>query len=291
MNPFDLSGPAFLALYLAVAAGAVLIAAWLRWQLRQSGGASDLDPSDLSAYHLAYLAGGKERAVRAALAALVQGGALTVDSGRWTVSAQRRPAAEEPLERELYACVAAADGCPLTDLCRHGDEALAGIREEIEQAGLTLTAGQARVARWWPLLLMLGVAGLGSIKILVGLARHKPVFFLVLLVAATAGGALVGFGRRPFRSRRGDQLLRRARAEQAALQTTAQRQPEALAPADLSCAVALFGLEGLGGSRFADMRAGLRGGKDGGGGCGFASCGGGGCGGGGCGGGCGGCGA
>jgi uncharacterized protein (TIGR04222 family) len=299
MNPFDLLGPDFLVFYLIVAAVVAVLAAWLRWHLRQPTDPGDVRPSALSPYHLAYLADGPKLAMNAAAAALVQQGALGVGSRTGQLApTDTPPQPAHPLEGAVHAYLAEQGGCTLRQLHRADCPELNRIHDDLERDGLLVAAGQRAAARAFPLLLLLSVAGLGVIKILVGVSRGKSVAFLVVLVVFTVLLALGTFARRVHRSRRGDKLLEQARSEQAALRTTAHSRPDALPASELSLAVALFGVAVLSMGPLVDLRSAARAADSGGGGggCGGADagggggCGGGGCGGGGCGGGCGGCG-
>ncbi|HET6880009.1 MAG TPA: TIGR04222 domain-containing membrane protein, partial [Pirellulales bacterium] len=76
LNPFDFNGPTFILLYLMLLVVAVIAALLLRRSLR--GGEQEASNDSLGPYETAYLAGGKRLAIRAALAALVNRGALVV---------------------------------------------------------------------------------------------------------------------------------------------------------------------------------------------------------------------
>src|SRR5947207_11780745 len=107
MNPFDLPGPDFIGLYITVLAVAVGAAIALRWCLRLPAESGDLDVDDLSPYHMAWLAGGRERSVKAAAAALVQRRLLRLQDLPTALLVQGDcPADAEPLEREVHAAIA-----------------------------------------------------------------------------------------------------------------------------------------------------------------------------------------
>ena len=78
MNPFDLRGPDFLVVYLVVFAVVMALAGLLRWYLRLPGGEPQLEVTELSPYEIAYLAGGENLAVNAAIARLVHDDALAL---------------------------------------------------------------------------------------------------------------------------------------------------------------------------------------------------------------------
>jgi hypothetical protein len=79
------------------------------------------------------------------------------------------PAGADPLEERVYEAA-------LVDIRSARQAAapeVAKIRERLEDEGLELPAGQARVARWLPALLLLSLAAFGLVKVAVGLSRHK----------------------------------------------------------------------------------------------------------------------
>jgi uncharacterized protein (TIGR04222 family) len=295
MNPFDLPGPAFLQLYAAVFAVGLALAIFLRRLLRVPKPDPFQDPPALDPYEAAYLAGGPRRAINAALARLVQDGALGVEAGTGKLVRQGDlPAGAYPLERHLYPSSPADPELTVKELGGRAERQLEKIATRLERQGLLVAGAQAWRARLLPLAVMLGVAFFGAGKLLVGAARHKPVGFLVLACIVTGLVALLGFARRVHRSRRGDGVLAQLQSEHVALRETARTRPGDLPSADLSLAVGLFGLGLLATGPLSPLHTLLRPpgstGGGGGGGCGSGGCGGGGggCGGGGGGGGCGG---
>src|SRR5262245_4080738 len=165
MNPFDLPGPEFLTFYLTAAGVAVIVATWLRRRLRAPADEGDVTPASLSAYHLAYLAGGQGLALNAAVAALVQRRALRVDrkGGALTLQSETLSAAH-PLERSVHQLVAARAVSSLRDLHRASLGQLDQIRERLEQEGLLVPAGRGLAAQLLPLLLVLAVVLTGAVK-------------------------------------------------------------------------------------------------------------------------------
>src|SRR5438132_1661897 len=116
MNPLDLPGPLFLALYCLLLAGAAVVAASVRRGLLYPNDDPPEECFALSAYDVAYLEGGEELAASAALAKLFHGGAVTV-SGPDRLCAGERPPEMEPLEQAVHAAVAGGgDGQPVRDI-------------------------------------------------------------------------------------------------------------------------------------------------------------------------------
>ncbi|SIO13210.1 TIGR04222 domain-containing protein [Singulisphaera sp. GP187] len=299
MDLLNLTGSHFLNFYLCLMSGAVVMAAVLRWGARSPSDDPGIETMDLDPYEVAYLSGGDEPAADAAIASLVQRGAVSVNPARRTIKA------EGSLPRRLHSVERAVAPDPtfameaertIAAARQAAKPALEGTRKRLVMLGLLLDNGPARIARWLPTLPLLAVLLLGLAKIQVGLARGKPVSYLVALCLVTA---LVGIGFgfvRPCRSRRGDSVLKQLRRQNAALRLTGSRRAAKLANHDLTLAVALFGTGILVGGPLNDLRTALAPPPSlGGGGSGGADCGGGGCGGGdggggGGGSGCGGCG-
>jgi uncharacterized protein (TIGR04222 family) len=285
MNLFDLPGPVFLTFYGLLLAGAVVVALVLRRWLRQP---SD-EPAELpvlSPYEAAYLTGGDELAVNAALTRLVDEGILDVDAGQRKLTVRAGMAAPaDPLEMAILQATKGNEGQPIKDVRAATMAELSRLRNRLLELGLLVSDDQACFARFLPAITVLCLVPIALVKINVGVEREKPVALLVIACIITAAIALFGFGRRVHRSRRGDLVLQNLREEHAALQTTAQHQ--ALAGIDLALAVALFDLAILAGGPHANLQTALK--PPQGASCAAGGCGGG-CGGGGCGGGCGGCG-
>ena len=101
---------------------------------------------------------------------------------------------------------------------------------------------------------VLAVLVLGMMKISVGMTRHRPVGFLVILCAMTAVIGLALLVVRPRRSRYGDRELDRLRRENAALRTATGSRADELTGADLALALGLFGTAVLAEGPLADLR-------------------------------------
>lgn len=159
-----------------------------------------------------------------------------------------------------------------------GDEA-ERLSGRLQDAGLVLPPLQAAKVRWFPALIVASVAGLGAVKIAVGISRGRPVGFLAAAVIATLVVAGM-FVSRSARSRSGDRLVSRLKQQHASL----ARSDYTGVPAEqLALAIALFGAAILAGGALDEVRNAFGAAAKHGGGC-STGCGSG------CGGGCGGCG-
>jgi uncharacterized protein (TIGR04222 family) len=278
-NPLNLTGPEFLKFYFFLSIAVVFLASRLRAYLRSPGGSPIQRPVALDVYETAYLAEGKNRVVDTAIASLVQKEYVTIQVS------QRRLILKEPLENlspveQIVANAIKLDG-QINKVRSAGTQSMNIIRDRLQQLDLLVSQAQLRKAQTYPAILIAALLGLGIAKIWVGMARGRPVGYLVTMCIIIA---LIGFGLwlTPIhRSRYGDRVLKD-------LHTRVRSTVGHSTDAHLPLAFALLGAVVLPNDIFADLKQvvtpvssngdGGGGGGDGGGG------------GGGCGGGCGGCG-
>ncbi|MFY1832007.1 TIGR04222 domain-containing membrane protein [Myxococcus fulvus] len=252
MDPLNLPGPDFLALYVLLAMSALALGFFLRWLLRTPGGSPDVLPQRLDPYEIAMLSGPKA-VVHTALARLLHQKALVMDGTHLTTTGKRSDFASH-FERLVYAAVHESKKSN-AELIASIEPALERLKSPLQQRGWLVDEGQATRARWLPMLPMLGVLLLGLAKINVGLEREKPVSLLVFLCLVTAGSLFFLTGR-VWTSRRGAALLRALRWNQQPLKmsTMSADTSQAMNSQDLGVAVALFGLGAVAMSDFELMR-------------------------------------
>ncbi len=203
MNPFDLSGGPFLALY----AGLFPLALLACWALRNAirgnaGGAADpLTPAEL-----AWLAGGRARAADAAVVGMVSFGGAYLDTKNKRIApvpgARRLPNWIVPFHAALDAPVATAR------IARRFAAPLDAVQAGLAARGLAPDASQAASAGRWSIAPLLLLAGFGAVRIDIGLERGRPVGILVAFVAATLLAALLLSFARPTRTLAGRAALR-----------------------------------------------------------------------------------
>src|SRR5262249_54180892 len=137
-------GPEFLALHVAVLVLLVLLAVYLRWSLRQSDPHPGGEEPALGPYETAYLAGGEGQVIRAALASLLQRGAVSLKAGDRTLEYHADLPPDAPgLERVLHAAAAQNEGLPLRDVRGVAAKILDGMGQRLTDAGLLVDAGRA----------------------------------------------------------------------------------------------------------------------------------------------------
>ncbi|BAV99678.1 TIGR04222 domain-containing membrane protein [Lysobacter enzymogenes] len=291
-NPLDFYGGGFLILYLAALPWAYLVGTAIKRALRGPNQRNSAQVED--SVELAYLAGGAERAADAALVELMHRDVLGLDySGAPLQAAGRLDRVWLRIDAARLQVQAAQMPRPVRDAAAVAQReqslsrtlaALVRVYEpigaQLRRKGWWLSRAADVRLRWLGSAPLLALAGLGTAKIFVGLARERPVGFLVVLVALTALIALARLLRQQRRTRAGEWALHDAHGR--------------ATPGEPAVYVALSGTVGLYGSGFADYHIlrtpppGSSGGDSGSGSSsGGDSGGGGGCGGGGCG-GCGG---
>lgn len=308
LNPYDFNGPTFLMFYVLAAVvifQIAFVAKMLILRKTEAGSPSIRSRAqelaiELTPYEAALLAGGRERAVLTACAALSQHGITEVDttdrclkrtSGGWS----HDPGKMQPLEEAVL------------DYTRNGvlsmeraksilSPELEVMEGKLEKRGLIPDCNQLAVARLVPFLICL-VSGLALAlpKLMVGVGREKPVTFLLLELSVWMLLSFLFLVVRAETTGLGETVLQILKERSSALKLTVQTNPKALSIFDTALAYGVFGAMLTFGDPFLDAQRALRpvpqhgsgsSGCGGGGSCGGGSCGGGG----GCGGGCGGCG-
>jgi len=295
-DTWGISGPAFLLAYVVIAVAVGVTAIRTRRRLADGSSQRRVTRLDGRPYDVAYVNGGADLALCAALSAMYRAGTIST-SGRGVVVAARRPDSRtDELERAIHHAAAA----PVSRHQLAAAGAVASALHRIEQRliadGLllsTLDRQRIRVTGGW----LLAVAALGVVRVMAGYANGRPVVFLVVAVMLVFVLGLLLIARAPRRTRAGDALLRQLAADHHALSPSMKPDWAVYGPAGAALAVGVFGVGALWAAdpAFATELAAQRatagfggyvpGGGDSGGGSG-SSCGGGGggCGGGGCGG-------
>jgi len=245
---FDLRGPEFLTFYVVFVPAVLAGAAFLRWYLRgprHAIGVSDL-PKD--PYTIACLAGGAAAAVTTACVSLAQRGLISARRGGKITLAPPpivEPPDLHPLERTIFKGTGYGLE-PFQTTRFRAKKATDEIEEKLQESGLYLTPRMRLAANSQALLLALVAPAVGIIKIFVGVARNKPVGFLVALTLLTCIAVFLLFRKRPLRTRLGDAALKLLKKENAGMANPSYfAQTPPLLPNDLAFAVGLFGIQVL----------------------------------------------
>jgi uncharacterized protein (TIGR04222 family) len=280
--PFDASGPRFLAFFLVLWAATLALCAVLRARFARAHGSTTT--VELGPYEVAHLAGGEQAVARALIATLVDQGELKVAvDGKRLITGECVADRSDPLERAaVQRCAqSGALGCSVEGVREVVAAHSAQLSAALERAGLVFPEPLSR--RW--MLLALIAPAFGAIKLVTGLALHKPVGLLFLLCAASVFVAFRWLGTAQRITPAGTALLRRVQLDTKAQLASADGALATSVPIGL--AVGLFGtailadtaLAELGGvlASPSDSNAGGDSGGDGGdagGGCGGDGCGG-----------------
>ncbi len=292
LNPFDLSGGEFLALYLLC----YLVSLGLAWMIRRAYLKAERAATDheLNPYEVAVLVQNPQLAINAAITKLTAAEQLQVvrqDKKLLGISLRSQfhfqtdqplSADASELEKALYRTAQQDGGATFAQLQKAGADEANDFLLDLRERGLLTTPENETGARFWPALVLAALLALGVLKLAVGLMRGRPVLLLVLLCLGTLATLLV-FARKAHRTSAGQSVLEQYRTQYRHLKTPQAHED----PHYAALAVSLFGVAALAGTPLADLQAAWQQNyrtSSGDSGCG------GGCSGGGCGGGCGGCG-
>lgn len=286
MSVFDLNGPTFLGVYGVLFVIALLWSVARRKQANAKFSLPGADGMELTdPYEIAYLAGGAPRCAQLAVVKLIQSGAVKWEPKRLFKESRLIAVGQaEPgfsgIERSLFVTILGKgkSGLSLNEVVRLVADKLSGIETRLAKLGLRPTASEAGSGGCLATLPLLGLILFGLVKLVVGISRDKPVFFLVFLMIITGVAAIILAANVKMLTPAGEGLLARMRAGREA-------------SGDVLCSVALFGAAWTGDPALAGLDHELRkdisnmGQNNGSSGCGGGSsgcssgCGGGGCGG------------
>ncbi len=271
LGPFDLTGEPFLLLYIVLLTAAVVAGLVPPVRFRPQGRAQTVRDPDL----LAVLTGGKGRFVETLVARLLARGAL-VFAGKSAFAPKRGARGESAAELRVLALSAPIKWATIQSQLADYAEPVA---RRLASSGLYMTDDEAARARWWQTLPFVLLTGFGTVKLMIGEMRERPVGFLIALLVVTAVFAAI----RWFALDRRTQAAHDALAEATRRNERLKRAPTT---EEIGTAVALFGTGVLAGSAWGDFHrmrssgdSGGDGGSSGGDSDGGSGCGGGGCGG------------
>jgi uncharacterized protein (TIGR04222 family) len=238
LNPLDWEGGDFLRLFGILMVFALVASLGMRSFLKRQLTPPSRGAGELSVWETAWLAGGAERVVDAGLAELHRMGRIEVAAnGSLAVSGSRREMSEplDPVLGTLRDSVGA--GGPVERTVREASKRLQSVQLGLQRRGLWFDASAAARIAQASALPWLALVLFGSAKIGVGLARDKPVAFLVIGTIVCAAFALGMYFSRPGRSSSGDAELARLNKRHATLRRAPRTEQMALAVALAGTAV------------------------------------------------------
>jgi uncharacterized protein (TIGR04222 family) len=238
-DTWGISGPTFLLAYLLIATAVGVAAARERRALAEPRAPRPVDELLEHPHDVAYLNGGGELAVYAALCAMHLRGTIT--TARGSVRAVGRLGHDaDALERAIHTT--AAGGVARRRLLFHRpvQTALAVAEDRLIVGGFLLSEERRRhirrVGTW-----MLAVALLGLVRVLAGVAQARPVGLLVVALLVVTAVAVLQFHRAPQRSRHGDRVLRGLRAQHEDLAPESEPDWHLQGPAAAALGIGIFG--------------------------------------------------
>ncbi|WP_326553030.1 TIGR04222 domain-containing membrane protein [Micromonospora sp. NBC_01813] len=291
-DTWGIPGPTFLALYGIAALGLLIIS--IGYRLTMFAGNRDPRPGDLTGTQVAHLTGGAPLAINAALGGLRGAGVIDVGGGRALRASGPLPAGADELTAAVH--YAAYQQRRVRDLAADPRirQSLDRLQDHLEHAGLAASRARRVTARWLGAAL-LGLAGVGVLRLIAGLANGRPVGYLVLLLALTVPVGLLLTIAVPRVTRSGRRALGELRRSHRHLSPSSRPAYATYGMTGAVMGVALFGsaalwtmdpdfaeaasiqrvaANGSGGGAAGDSGGSGGGGDGGGGGCGGGGCGG-----------------
>ncbi len=191
MNTWGISGPYFLLLYAGLFVITWIVVLAVRQRMIVVAGTAEVSGQpELGLYEVAMLNGGGRLALALAACRLKEASSIGLDPDGGTLVVQGPlPLDVDPVEKWLYAHVE-EPAAPGLDLLDEGpaEPVLGPIRDRLQELKLMLTDRQTASMRrqvWWfaPLL------ALGTARLVAGIANHRPVQDLIILMLLSAGVA------------------------------------------------------------------------------------------------------
>jgi uncharacterized protein (TIGR04222 family) len=245
MYPFDLPGPEFLGFYVFALAGGYGAARVLQEVLRGSGGPATPAELDLDPYQIAYLARGPSGAASAVLASMTDSGALSCRTSGVLVRSGVLPRASYSFEHKVYDALPAAISVREAKQIAEA-QAQDTFPERLRDLGLLVPREAERRLLLGPIAVMGAVLVVGWLKVLIGIARERPVGFLLALLVVGMAAMVSLLKRNMRRTRRGDRVLLGQRIRHAALRELGKKASTAggMRPTgdELILAVGLFAI-------------------------------------------------
>ncbi|KAI9133048.1 TIGR04222 domain-containing membrane protein [Acaryochloris sp. CCMEE 5410] len=251
-NPLNFNGPEFLRFYLVVIAVGIATALSLRFYLQQPEPIGSASP-ELDIYEAAYLAEGSYRAVNTAIVNLVQRGQVQLDQQSRSLELLANfHESNHALEQAIRQAIATDNNI------EHVQTSVLPIAMEIsrdlEGRGILLDERQSKQFRLYPASVIFAVLLLGTSKCFIGIERHKPIGYLMLLCLAVLYVGFMFLAKRfLYRSRLGNRLLNALRTQYSHFRRKKRAEESSQSLPEHVMAFALFGSSVLAGSSLADM--------------------------------------
>ncbi|MDX6551565.1 MAG: hypothetical protein QOH74_53, partial [Gaiellales bacterium] len=223
MEPWGISGPAFVWLFIALLIAPLIVRVFLRASIKRTNGSVTTFARPLSIYQLAYLLGGPKRTVETVIAALVHRGQLRVNSKKKLKAVGVLPV--DPLERAVAKSATDAVGSTTTGVMNSvlSSSRLTALATELEDQGLLVPASKRRMVRRTVFFLYVVVFAIGVARWVNAVSLDRPVGLLsaelivAVIVCVFVATKLAGHEAKagPHLTSTGAAVLARARSEKA----------------------------------------------------------------------------
>jgi uncharacterized protein (TIGR04222 family) len=238
MWPFDLRGPEFLLVYVALGA-AVLLVTFL---LRHAGEPADPPKVNLSdPYQIAFLRGGKNEALRVATMSLIDRGVLLADGSKITATETAFGKAASPFEQIVVRHFNPSAEAKTLFKMKDADPQMNQYENELTRLGLLPDEEQkdARLMRMAVALAVLLIPAM--VKLFVALTTgHFNVGFLIFLAILFTVVAVKMS--RPRRTRAGDRMVKDLKTLFDSLKQRGAEVRSGASPTEFALMAAVFGM-------------------------------------------------
>jgi uncharacterized protein (TIGR04222 family) len=186
-QPWGISGPAFVWFFIALLIAPLILRLLLGTAVKRSA-VPQATPGygrPLSVCHLAYLAGGTDRAIETVIAALVDRGELRVNSAKKLQAVGNIPV--DPLERAVADAANDAVGSTAVGIKNwvRPSEAMKALIADLEVHGLVVPSGKDQSIRRTVFAVYLAVFTLGAARWANGISLNRPVGLLTALLVVS----------------------------------------------------------------------------------------------------------
>jgi len=252
LNPFAWHGAPYLVFYTMACVVAIGIACVVKMQIlgklspdvMTTSNECDSIASQLNAYEVAALQGGRERVFACALATLTSHDLIGLDLNRRLIDAiDSTPVKSDlhPIERaildRLKGGTLSIETAKSTMLSEMGD-----INARLQDFGLIPPASEVGMSRVLPMLVLaVSACTLAIPKLFIGSSLHKPVALLFAEMVVFCIISLFFLREQAETTGKGDVVIAALARSSSALKLTAKSNPAALSLADTAFAYALFG--------------------------------------------------
>jgi uncharacterized protein (TIGR04222 family) len=237
----SISGKEFLAIFVLANAISFSIAAWIRSIMKRPVDENTTREVKLDPYDVAYLSGGKERAVKSAIASMVSRDILNIEKQedeRVLKVGEAFP--DHPIEKTIFEEV---EKNGTVTICEIHEEIppFDSIEEKLKSENLIVSQSQDVMGRLFPVLITMIVPLLSIHRIAYGLSQEKPTGLLIFGCIVGLILTFVFFGQRLFRTWKGDRILNQMKQDNSELSNLANQ--DKLTGMNLALAVGLFGAD------------------------------------------------